>query len=233
MKDGGVITISTYNHEQHTTMVRDQDEMPVGDYVTIAVKDTGHGIPPEIMQRIFEPFFSTKEVGAGTGLGLSTVYGIVRQTGGFIDVDSTVGVGTQFLVYLPRHIMVAGAPVKVEEKPEAATDLTGVGSVLLVEDEDAVRTFSARALRNKGYNVIEAASGEEALQRLQEESQIDLVVSDVVMPQMDGPTLIREIRKTRPELKVIFISGYTEDRLREQFEAGEVIHFLSKPFTLK
>ena len=232
---GGVITVKTANHVNSVTIVRDQDEMPVGEYVAITVADTGHGIPAEIMERIFEPFFSTKEVGAGTGLGLSTVYGIVRQTGGFLSVDSTVGEGTEFTVYLPHHVMTAAEKAKpVEVITEAATDLTGAGMILLVEDEDAVRTFSARALRNKGYNVIEASSGEEALLRLVEnEGKIDLVVSDVVMPQMDGPTLIREIRKTRPTLKVIFISGYTEDRLREQFEAGEVIHFLSKPFTLK
>lgn len=236
MKDGGQLTLRTENHTQNIPMIRGQEEMPAGEYVAISVTDTGHGIPPEIMQRIFEPFFSTKEIGAGTGLGLSTVYGIVRQTGGFIDVESDVGAGTTFTVYTPRYIETAEEAIaKVEDKGEAAADLTGAGMILLVEDEDAVRTFSSRALSNKGYNVLEARSGEEALTILSGENggKIDLVVSDVVMPQMDGPTLIREIRKTRPELKVIFISGYTEDRLREQFEAGEVIHFLSKPFTLK
>lgn len=234
MKDGGQLTIRTENHTQTMPVIRGQEEMPAGEYVAIQVSDTGHGIPPEIMQRIFEPFFSTKEIGAGTGLGLSTVYGIVRQTGGFIAVESETNVGTTFIVYIPRHAEVAEAPVRVEDKGEVAADLTGAGGILLVEDEDAVRTFSARALKNKGYNVIEARSGEEALEKLiSDGDKIDLVVSDVVMPQMDGPTLIREIRKTRPDLKVIFISGYTEDRLREQFEAGEVIQFLSKPFTLK
>ena len=239
MPQGGSIEISTRRLKQERTILRGQDEMPPGDYAVIEVADTGTGIPKEIMPRIFEPFFSTKEIGSGTGLGLSTVYGIVRQTGGFIDVHSQVGKGTTFTVYLPAYHQSAeeiSQPTQSsddrEDKP--GPDLTGAGTVLLVEDEDAVRVFSSRALRNKGYNVLEARSGEEALAILDKEGdKVDLTVTDVVMPQMDGPTLYKHIRERWPNLKVVFVSGYTEDRLREQFKSGEVIYFLPKPFTLK
>ncbi len=238
MPNGGTVTITTSNLNQTTSVLRGQDEMPAGNYVVISVKDTGVGIPRENLQRIFEPFFSTKEVGSGTGLGLSTVYGIVRQTGGFIGVESKVGQGTAFQVYLPA----LGANDAVqdtrvvedlrEDKP--GPDLTGAGTILLVEDEDAVRVFSTRALKNKGYNVFEARSGEEALAVLDKDGdKIDLTITDVVMPQMDGPTLYKHIRGRWPNMKVVFVSGYTEDRLREQFKSGETIHFLGKPFTLK
>ncbi len=238
MGSNGVITVCTRSHHQDKPMIRGQDEMPPGDYAMIEVTDIGTGIPKEIMQRIFEPFFSTKEVGSGTGLGLSTVYGIVRQTGGFIGVDSVVGKGSTFTVYLPAYqqsdksVEVKAEDVR-EDKP--GPDLTGVGTILLVEDEDAVRVFSSRALRNKGYNVLEARSGEEALSILDKEGdkKIDLTITDVVMPQMDGPTLYKHIRERWPTMKVVFVSGYTEDRLREQFKSGETIYFLPKPFTLK
>lgn len=238
MPNGGSVTIQTRNLIQKEPVVRGQDEMPPGNYVVIEVADTGVGIPRENLQRIFEPFFSTKEVGSGTGLGLATVYGIVRQTGGFISVESRVGHGTAFSVYIPA----LGEKEKAEETQAAeqaredkpGPDLTGAGTILLVEDEDAVRVFSARALRNKGYNVFEARSGDEALGVLDKEgAKIDLIVTDVVMPQMDGPTLYKHIRERWPNMKVIFVSGYTEDRLREQFTSGETIHFLGKPFTLK
>lgn len=236
MPQGGAVTVRTANHHQDLQVVRGQDDMPPGDYVIIEVTDVGTGIPPEIIQRIFEPFFSTKEVGQGTGLGLSTVYGIVRQTGGFVDVQSVMGKGTQFTIYLPAHKPDATPrPIEPEEaKEKSNADLTGAGTVLLVEDEDAVRVFSARALRNKGYNVLEARNGEEALTVIAKEGdKIDLLISDVVMPQMDGPTMMAKVREKRPNLKAIFISGYTEDKFRDQLKAGEVVHFLGKPFTLK
>jgi len=238
MPKGGVVTIRTRNHKQEMRVVRGQDDMPAGHYVAIEVKDLGVGIPPENLQRIFEPFFSTKEIGSGTGLGLSTVYGIVRQTGGFIGVESTIGVGTTINVYLPVYESAEGEIEEVkagdqhEDKP--GPDLTGAGTILLVEDEDAVRVFSSRALRNKGYNILEARSGEEALEVLTKEGdKVDLIISDVVMPQMDGPTLYKHVREKWPGIKVVFVSGYTEDRLREQFTSGETIYFLPKPFTLK
>lgn len=237
MPQGGVVTISSSNHHQENPLVRGQDMMPPGEYVRIEVKDQGIGIPKENLQRIFEPFFSTKEVGSGTGLGLSTVYGIVRQTGGFVEVDSAVGKGSTFIIYLPSYVEKEKAPVEAAievAKEKKAADLTGAGTILIVEDEDAVRVFGARALRNKGYNVLEARGGEEALNVLQEQNyKIDLMISDVVMPQMDGPTLVRQVLQKKPDAKVIFISGYTEDRFREQLREGEVVHFLSKPFSLK
>jgi two-component system cell cycle sensor histidine kinase/response regulator CckA len=238
MPQGGSITLRTKAHKQDRAVMRGQDEMPPGDYVAIEVSDTGHGIPREIMQRIFEPFFSTKEVGAGTGLGLSTVYGIVRQTGGFIHVESEINRGTTFTIYLPSYKddgSIEISPVNDNREDKPGPDLTGAGTILLVEDEDAVRVFSSRALRNKGYNVLEARSGEEALTILDKHGgdKIDLIVTDVVMPQMDGPTLYKHIRERWPTMKVVFVSGYTEDRLREQFTSGETIYFLPKPFTLK
>jgi two-component system cell cycle sensor histidine kinase/response regulator CckA len=237
MPTGGGLTILTSNLSLSQPLHREHEEMPVGDYVAIEVIDTGTGIPKENLGRIFEPFFSTKEVGSGTGLGLSTVYGIVRQTGGFIFVDSALGEGTKFTIYLPRHQEAPAAAAPEAEagvRDRTSSDLTGTGTILLVEDEDAVRVFSARALRNKGYQVLEARSGEAALTLLSTEMhRIDLLVSDVVMPQMDGPTLIRHVREQRPDLKVIFISGYAEDRFRDQMDSGANIYFLPKPFSLK
>jgi two-component system cell cycle sensor histidine kinase/response regulator CckA len=202
--------------------------------VLIEMKDSGTGIPPEIMDRIFEPFFSTKAVGSGTGLGLSTVYGIVRQTGGFVFVESRPGTGAAFRIYLPQHMALIGGDAKIEAGEETPRDLTGIGTILLVEDEDAVRLFSARALRNKGYQVLEARSGEAALEIINEHlDDVNLIISDVVMPRMDGPTLIKEVRTRRTDVPVIFISGYAEDAFRRRVDAGEEAHFLLKPFTLK
>lgn len=236
MLRGGVVLITTSNHHQETPVTRGQDMMLPGDYVRIEVQDHGDGIPSENLQRIFEPFFSTKEIGSGTGLGLSTVYGIVRQTGGFIEVDSEVNKGSCFTVYLPIYVEKdkAEAARLEEPKEKKLADLTGAGTILLVEDEAAVRVFSARALTNKGYRVLEARGGEEALEILEKEgAAIDLIISDVVMPGMDGPTLVRQALASKPDAKVIFISGYTEDRFREQLKEGEVVHFLAKPFSLK
>jgi len=210
--------------------------MPAGDYVLIEVADTGVGIPAENMSRIFDPFFSTKQLGSGTGLGLSTVYGIVRQTGGFVFVESRPGQGAVFEIYLP-HYSGADATPNVRSdtgEPLAGTDLTGCGRVLLVEDEDPVRKFGARALRNKGYDVIEAESGEAALGILRNApGKIDLLITDVVMPRLDGPGLVREVREICPDIKVIFISGYTEDAFRRRLDSDGNIDFLPKPFSLK
>ena len=176
MPGGGTLTIRTANATQTSALRRGHEIMPAGNYVLIEVADTGIGIPKENLARIFEPFFSTKEVGSGTGLGLSTVYGIVKQTGGFIFVDSAPGRGAVFQIYLPRHQAVRSAPART--RPEAARtagcpDLTGVGTVMLVEDEDPVRIFGARALRNKGYKVIEAKSGESALEMIRAAARQD------------------------------------------------------------
>jgi len=232
----GMLTIRTDNVAMERPLRRLTEEMPAGDYVLIEVIDTGCGIEPEILQRIFEPFFTTKEVGSGTGLGLSTVYGIIKQFDGFLFVDSKIGEGTTFSIYLPRYELPE-MPSKTDQTVvdvQPSGDLTGSGTVLLVEDEEAVRLFSTRALRQKGYHVLEAGSGEQALQILETENKmIDLLITDVVMPQMDGPEMVRQIRENRPDLKVIFISGYAEDNFRERLDQDADIHFLPKPFSLK
>ncbi|HEY1504120.1 MAG TPA: ATP-binding protein [Stellaceae bacterium] len=239
MAGGGTLTIKTGDVGLAEPIRRGDELMPAGKYVVIEVGDTGCGIPKENLERIFEPFFSTKEVGAGTGLGLSTVYGIVKQTGGFVLVDSEVGQGSTFAIYLPRHEGEEGAGTAVARAGEEAVlpeDLTGAGTVLLVEDEDPVRLFSARALKNKGYKVIEAESAERALEILQDGADdIELVITDVVMPKMDGPSLIKEVRELYPDraLKVIFTSGYAEDNFRKRLGDDVDIHFLPKPFSLK
>lgn len=235
MAGGGRLTIVTSNITANESERREHETIPAGDYVSIEIIDTGIGIPPENLQRIFEPFFSTKEVGSGTGLGLSTVYGIVRQTGGFIFVDSAVGEGSKFTILLPRHRgEVHAAESAAEPRERRGNDLTGSGTILLVEDEDAVRVFSARALRNKGYQVLEAKNGEAAMQQLSGSGpRVDLLITDVVMPQMDGPTLARTVRQIRPDLKVIFISGYAEDRFKDELDGPGIAHFLPKPFSLK
>ena len=235
MVEGGTLTIRTANVSRDDPVRRGHELMPAGDYVLTEVIDTGEGISKENIGRIFEPFYSTKEIGAGTGLGLSTVYGIVKQTGGFVFVDSVPGQGAKFSIFLPRHDREdASASVPFTRDAEDRRDLTGVGTVLLVEDEDAVRLFGARALRNKGYKVLEAVSGEEALEFIRTgEEHVDLLITDVVMPKMDGPSLIRKVRETRPDLKMICISGYAEDAFRKRLDRSANIHFLPKPFSLQ
>lgn len=258
MPDGGKLTIRTENvvDPGPKAATEGRGGPPPGDHVLIEVGDTGQGIPAELMEKIFEPFFTTKEIGKGTGLGLSTVFGIVKQSGGTIDVQSTLGRGTAFKIYLPRHIPAPEvAPVEAPALSEAAgqsgdktattpaaappprrpaTDHTGQGTILLVEDEDPVRAVNSRALSARGYTVLEAASGLEALAIVRDNAQpIDLVVSDVVMPEMDGPSLLREVRKHQPHLKVIFVSGYAEDAFRKNLPEGEAFNFLPKPFSLK
>ncbi|WP_346914429.1 cell cycle histidine kinase CckA [uncultured Roseibium sp.] len=237
MPDGGRLTITTKNvSDAESTQFENTRGMPPGEYTLVEVEDTGTGMPPEVMEKIFDPFFSTKEVGKGTGLGLSTVYGIVKQTGGFIFCTSEVGSGTTFRLFLPRYIPAIEEETKPEPQaePEKVADLTGSASILLVEDEEAVRAFAARALASRGYTVHEASSGTEALEVMEETGgEVDLVVSDVVMPEMDGPTLLVELRKTRPDLKIIFVSGYAEDAFEENLPENEKFFFLPKPFTLK
>jgi len=237
MPGGGTVTILTANETVTSAAALGTAIMPAGDYVRIEVGDTGVGISKEHMGKIFDPFFTTKPVGQGTGLGLATVYGIVKQTGGFITVDSEVGPGpnrgTCFKIYLPRHRIDANAPV-IAEAAAAPRDVTGQDTILLVEDEEAVRSFAARALRMRGYNVIEASGGEEALEIVRGgEHELHLVITDVVMPNMDGPTMVRHVKGLKPDLPVIFMSGYAEEAFRRNDEKAEDIHFLPKPFGLK
>jgi two-component system cell cycle sensor histidine kinase/response regulator CckA len=203
--------------------------------VACEVSDTGSGIPPEIVNKIWEPFFSTKDVGKGTGLGLSTVYGIVKQTGGFIFCDSTVGRGTTFRIYLPRHYPSPVTEAEPAPKlPPKRADYTGKGRILVVEDEDAVRAFAVRALTSRGYTVVEADSGERALDVYAKDSKgFELILSDVVMPEMDGPALLRELRKRGIKTKVIFVSGYPGDEFEKDLEGQTDFAFLPKPFSLK
>ncbi|WP_439816918.1 response regulator [Zavarzinia sp. CC-PAN008] len=234
MTTGGVLTIRTSNVPAAKVAELGNSLMPQTDFVLIEVSDTGMGIPKENLGKIFEPFFTTKEVGAGTGLGLSTVYGIVKQTGGFIFPFSEDGRGATFQIYLPRHLAVEEPAAAAEADSPNARDLTGKGTILLVEDEDAVRVFAARALRNKGYTVLEANSGEAALEIVTDKSeQIDLLISDVVMPNMDGPTLIKHAKRHRPNMRIVFISGYAEEAFRRNLDKDEAFSFLPKPFSLK
>ena len=255
MPGGGTLSIGISRVAFAEPMERGAELVPAGHYVLIEVADTGVGIPKESIGRIFEPFFSTKEVGAGTGLGLSTVYGIIRQTDGFIFVDSAPGQGTKFSIYLPEYdpaeaktigeetsdasipspsSAVPGERPKALDESAADPDLTGTGTVLLVEDEAAVRVFGARALRNKGYQVLEADNGENALDLINSTSEdIDLIISDVVMPGMDGHTFMQLVRQEMPHLKFILISGYAEDVAGRKIERDPSIRFLPKPFSLK
>ncbi|MFK8250826.1 cell cycle histidine kinase CckA [Ancylobacter sp. sgz301288] len=235
MPDGGTLTIRLANVTAGEADRYADSGLPPADHVLIEVQDTGTGIPPDIIDKIFEPFFSTKEVGKGTGLGLSTVYGIVKQTGGTLQVESQPGTGTLFRVFLPRHAAEPEeAPVKAPEAPTKPADMTGRGTVLLVEDEEAVRAFAARALASRGYQVLEAGSGVEALEVMAERgAEVELVVSDVVMPEMDGPSLLKELRAANPDIKVIFMSGYAEEAFARNLPEGAAFGFLPKPFTLK
>ncbi len=239
---GGVLTIRSSALVLENALHRGPDIMPPGHYVLIEVADTGVGIPREVIGNIFEPFFSTKDVGEGTGLGLSTVYGIVRQTEGFIFVESASGDGTTFSIYLPARAETADGGVKpaVPSAPPAATptpelepDAAGKGTILLVEDEDAVRVFAARALRNKGYRVLEATNGENAMDVIAAGGErIDLIVTDVVMPAMDGHTLVRMARRTLGGVKVILVSGYADEGTNGNHGQDTPVHFLPKPFSL-
>ena len=238
MPGGGTFTIRTSRVRLEESAEQGGELILAGDYVRIEVMDSGVGIRKENIGRIFEPFFSTKEVGAGTGLGLSTVYGIIKQTEGFIFVDSAPGEGTCFSIYLPRfdadQAEADPGTTRSRDDPAEPADLTGVGTVLLVEDEDAVRLFGARALRNKGYRVLEAGNGEEGLDVINTAGEpVDLIISDVVMPGMDGHTFVRLVRQEMPAVKFILMSGYAEDVAAEELWNDPTLHFLPKPFSLK
>jgi two-component system cell cycle sensor histidine kinase/response regulator CckA len=243
MPDGGKLTVRTANITAEESAQLAYKGMPAAEYVRIGISDTGTGIPADIVDKIFEPFFSTKEVGKGTGLGLSTVYGIVKQTGGFVYVNSEPDKGTTFDIFLPRHHAepdtqaeahaTNGTGKEAAAAPKPRADLTGQGTILLVEDEEGLRSLNARGLRSRGYSVIEASNGVEAMEALEEkDGAVDLVVSDVVMPEMDGPTLLKAMRGRNPDLKIIFVSGYAEDAFEKSLPENQQFAFLPKPFTL-
>ncbi|MBX3595161.1 response regulator [Sphingomonas sp.] len=229
---GGKLTIETFGVPATEVRAMDDDVLPVGDYTAVRVADTGTGIPAEVLAHIWEPFFTTKEVGKGTGLGLSTVYGIVKQSGGYIFAESPKGQGAVFTIYLPVHA-AADVPAKATAtaKPEQG-DLWGSGTVLLVEDEAMVRAVAERALARQGYTVLTAENGEAALELLETCDKPDLLISDVVMPSMDGPTMVRHARRKYPDLKIVFMSGYAEEQLRKSIDLDNVA-FLPKPFSVQ
>lgn len=237
MPGGGMLTLQTYAVSAAEARRIDSDVLPAADYTVLGVSDTGTGISRDILGKIFEPFFTTKEVGKGTGLGLSTVYGIVKQTGGFIFADSEMGKGTTFTIYLPVHHSEKDSEAPLAVAPKAkAPELWGSGNILLVEDEAMVRAVAERALTRQGYQVLTAANGEEALEvlgRTEKEGQpVDLLISDVVMPMMDGPTLVGHARARFPDLPILFMSGYAEEQLRNSISI-EHVSFLPKPFSVQ
>ncbi len=229
---GGTLSLQTFTVSADEVRRMATDVLPIGDYTAMKVTDTGIGIPSHIIGKIFEPFFTTKEVGKGTGLGLSTVYGIVKQSGGFIFAESQIRKGTTFTIYLPVHRAQPGQPaVKVKAKDKAG-ELWGTGTILIVEDEAMVRAVAERALTRHGYTVLSAENGEAALEILAREPKVDLMISDVVMPTMDGPTTVRTARKGHPKLPILFISGYAEEQLRKSIDIPNV-SFLAKPFSVQ
>jgi two-component system cell cycle sensor histidine kinase/response regulator CckA len=233
---GGAVNIRTARLTQEQAQAMGYPTAQ-GDQALIEVSDDGPGIPADVMDKIFDPFFTTKPVGEGTGLGLATVYGIVKQSDGWIGVSSKPGEGAAFRIFLPVHVpvaVVAQAPIAVAPKRPAARDLSGAGRILFVEDEDAVRGVAAKLLRARGYEVIEAASGEEALELAEfHAGKIDLMISDVVMPGMQGPDLLKQARAYLAGAPVMFISGYAESEFSDLLEGETNVSFLPKPIDIK
>ena len=225
------MTIETENATLDPSAGTDAFSVTRGPYVLLSVTDTGQGMPPDVRARAFEPFFTTKELGRGTGLGLSTVYGIVKQTGGYIWVDSEVGRGTRIRIYLPRDPAIA---VRLEQRQPARHDVRrGSETVLVVEDEEGVRELMQAWLESHGYRVLTAGNGVEALEVCEAfDGPIDLVVADMVMPAMGGPALVRKLKPIRPELKVMFMSGYADAIPGDRDLLDEPTMFLQKPFAL-
>jgi CheY-like chemotaxis protein len=231
MPNGGKITISTANVGLGDDLRRQYSYIQPGRYVMLSIGDTGQGMDRETQSRIFEPFFTTKEKGKGTGLGLSTVYGIIKQTGGYIFAQSEVGRGTIFRIYLPR-VEEAAEPAHHTRTTQVATG--GSETVLLVEDEECVRQLVKDTLEAKGYSVLEACHGEAAMSiAAAHQKQIHILITDVVMPGMSGRELAKSLCKARPGIKVLLLSGYTEDAIIHQGVLDSGTAFLQKPFTLQ
>lgn len=256
MPQGGEIRISTRNYQAREILALPYKELHPIDYIELEISDTGTGIDAEIMERIFEPFFTTKPVGEGTGLGLSMVYGIVKQTGGNIYCESVKGKGTRFRIFLPaahdkdisNDKVAANSDQSKEEsdicvsklEPAGAsnlkvvTDVSGSARILLVEDEEIVRKGSARILAARGYEILEASSGLEALKILEEQDwKVDLIISDVVMPDMDGPSLLKNLIARSISIPFLFVSGYAEEAFAKHLPENASFSFLAKPFSLK
>ncbi|MBS0408859.1 MAG: response regulator, partial [Proteobacteria bacterium] len=233
---GGAVRLRTARVSESEAQALGYAGAPMGEMAMIEVADDGPGIPPEVIGNIFEPFFTTKAVGEGTGLGLATVYGIVKQSDGWISVESTLGHGAAFRIFLPVYVppILPEAPVLAAKPKVAARDMAGSGRILFVEDEEAVRGIAARLLRARGYEVIEACDGEEALELAEENAgTIDLMISDVIMPGIDGPTLLKKARGFLGSAPVMFISGYAESEFSDLLEGEPGVSFLPKPIDIK
>jgi CheY-like chemotaxis protein len=228
MPQGGILTITTANVTVKDEVVEGRPYVAPGNYVQLSVADTGTGISKELQQQIFDPFFTTKEVGKGTGLGLAMVYGIVRQSGGYVWVDSDLGQGARFIVYWPKgkEAIVPEASAQVERRPR------GTETVLVTEDEDALREAICNYLRNLGYTVLSANSGQQALSIASQQGHIDLLITDLVMPKMSGRELSHVLGSLRPDLKTVFMSGYTDDAVLRHGIQEMSAAFLQKPFSL-
>ena len=245
MTEGGQLTLRTGHITLYRSLVRSEETIPPGRYVMVEVQETGVGIPPEVLPRIFDPFFTTRRDQGGSGLGLSTVHGIVRQSDGFLAVDSLVGKGTPVRIYLPRYdgdeVVIPQSPATCvgagsrDSKPTTKRAKLGASTVLLVDDEEGVRRLAVRALSKAGWTVLEASSGDAALAMLAERERctpVDAVISDMVMPGMDGMTLVRAVRAKYPFLPAILASGYAEEAIHGDL-AAEGINFVPKPYKLK
>ena len=233
----GLISLLTRRMEAKDVEKMGSDILPVSDYTVLVVQDNGGGIPPEAMPKLFEPFFTTKDQGKGTGLGLSTVYGIVKQSGGFVFVKNIKNsdgriTGARFTIYFPVHKGAVPKPKSDEPEATVSSNWSGGGKVLLVEDEDMVRAVAERSLARAGYDVTARADGEEGLAEVKAGQRYDLIVSDVVMPSMDGPAMVRGIREIDADVPVLFMSGYAEEQLRKDIDVPEM-HFIPKPFSVK
>jgi CheY-like chemotaxis protein len=231
MPNGGRLAIEAQNVELDETYKQEHEPVMPGQYVMLAVGDTGCGMDRDTRERIFDPFFTTKELGKGTGLGLATVYGIVKQSGGYIWVYTELGKGTIFKVYLPR-VEQSAQKAGPSETPLAST--RGCETILLAEDSESLREMAREYLESVGYTVLEASSGAEALQKAKEfEGTIHLLLTDIVMPEMSGPELAHQMESMRPGIKVIFTSGYTDDVIARQGVLDPTVAFIQKPYRPK
>ena len=229
MPNGGTLAMETCNIEVSAAFARQHPGLIPGKYVRLRVVDTGRGMSPEVMAKIFEPFFTTKQAGVGGGLGLSTVYGIVKQSGGCVTVESEPGKGAAFGIYLPHAPEI---PERRIAEPAVMESLTGQGTVLLVEDEPVVLRLARDLLAENGYRVLAASSGSDALSIARKETEtIHMLITDVVMPEMSGPELADRIRKLWPGMRVLYMSGYTDDEMLCRKGLPENSAFLQKPFT--